>query len=238
MVSSISLTRNLKPGVMNSRVSPVHGASVPLPPASAADSSARTTVVPTATMRPPALRARAMAAHVSALTAAYSACIVCAAQLLHPHRLEGPGSDVQASRRHARHRGHSGPQLSCSIEMQARGGRRHCPWFTSKDALVALAIGTRPRRDGYRGAAGLRPNAGRTPASAAAARSATSPARCAMTLTSPPGVLICSPVAYRLAGADLGQGLVARQGALKEHLDPAPGGLEAEQRVPGSPACR
>src|ERR1700752_1357787 len=61
LVSSASLTRKRKPGVMNSSVSPLQGASVRSAAASAAASSARITVVPTATTRPPRARVRATA---------------------------------------------------------------------------------------------------------------------------------------------------------------------------------
>jgi len=71
---------------MKSRVSPDQGARARVdaaPPfaARAADSSARTTVVPTATTRPPRARVRAIASQVAALTQARSACRVCAARL-------------------------------------------------------------------------------------------------------------------------------------------------------------
>ncbi len=48
-------------------------------PASAADSSARSVVVPTATMRPPAARVRAIASTVAGGTSNHSLCMRCAA---------------------------------------------------------------------------------------------------------------------------------------------------------------
>ena len=77
LVTSTSTTRNLKPGVMKISVSRLPACSAP---DKAADSSARSVVVPTATMRPPAARVRATASTVPAGTSNHSLCIACSAR--------------------------------------------------------------------------------------------------------------------------------------------------------------
>ena len=75
LVSSTSTTANAKPGVMKMLVSSQSGPNL------AADSSARTVVVPTATTRPPRALQAAMAACVAAGTSNRSKCMVWSAML-------------------------------------------------------------------------------------------------------------------------------------------------------------
>ena len=80
---SRSTTRNSKPGVMKMSVSRAPATSVSPEGAekTAADSSARSVVVPAATMRPPAARVRAMAATAASPTSYHSLCILCSARV-------------------------------------------------------------------------------------------------------------------------------------------------------------
>jgi hypothetical protein len=64
-------------------------------PLAAQDSSVRTVVVPTATMRPPRARSAAMACCVACGTSYHSLCMRCSAMVLGLHRLEGAGAHVQ-----------------------------------------------------------------------------------------------------------------------------------------------
>ena len=177
---------------MNSRVSPDQLRSVPSP-ASAADSSARTTVVPTATTRPPAARVCAIASqtavrHRDALRV-HGVC----RELLGAHRLEGAGADVQRDERAVdAARGERGAAAAAS-KCRLAVGAATAPGIAREDALVALAIGSLGRRAGCRAAAARSPqrskNSSAAPGTAMRHRSASR----SSTRTAPPAVAISSP---------------------------------------------
>ncbi len=60
-------------------------------------------------------------------------------QILHAHRLEGAGADVQRHQR-ALNTALGEQRHECGIEMQARGRRGYRAWLTGKHALIALAV--------------------------------------------------------------------------------------------------
>ena len=96
----------------------------PGPACLAADSSARSVVVPTATTRPPAARVAAMAATVAVADLEPFAVHAVLGEVFGAHRLEGAGADVQrdggACPRRARQRGQHG-----FVEVQRGRGRGH-----------------------------------------------------------------------------------------------------------------
>ena len=157
---------------MNSRVSPAQGASVPCcPPARAADSSARTTVVPTATTRPP--RARAARNGRAGRRPDRGALGVqrVRREILAAHRLEGARPDVQRHER-ALHAARLERRDQRRVEVQARRRRRHRARLAREDALVALAIGGAGRRGGCRAAAAPRPTCSKNSSAGCGSRDA------------------------------------------------------------------
>ena len=142
-MTSASTTRKRKPGVMNSRVSPAHGASVP--PA-AADSSARTAVVPTAITRPPAARQAATASHglgrhLDALGVHRGARASSSTRT--GWKVPAPTCSVTraAPRRTAR-----SAASSAASKCRPAGRRRHGAGRARVDGLVALAVERLGRR--------------------------------------------------------------------------------------------
>src|SRR3989344_2815943 len=82
LVTSTSTTLKSKPGVMKMSVSRLPTCTISSRVAcSADDSSARSVVVPTETMRPPAARVARMASAVGCETSNHSLCILCSARL-------------------------------------------------------------------------------------------------------------------------------------------------------------
>ena len=125
-MTSRSTTRNVKPGVMKMSVSPVAGNSAP---PRAADSSDRTVVVPTATMRPPAARVARMASTVSAPTSYHSLCMRCSAM-----RATRTGWNV--------------PAPTCSVTRAVRTPRSASAARTpSSKCSAAVGAATAPGRD-------------------------------------------------------------------------------------------
>jgi hypothetical protein len=121
---------------MKMSVSPVIGCSVP---PRAADSSARSAVVPTATMRPPAARVASDGGHGPGADLEPLAVHAVLGDALHAHRLEGAGADMQ---RHARllHAALLQRLQQRLVEVQRRRGRRHGSGTVGEDGLVARLV--------------------------------------------------------------------------------------------------
>ena len=117
-----------------------------LPPR-AADSSARSVVVPTATMRPPAARVRSIASTVAAGTSNHSLCMRCPDRVAASHRQEGAGAHVQRDLGAA-----DAALLQCGeqfvVEVQGGGGRRHRAGPAREHRLIApFVVGIVRMRD-------------------------------------------------------------------------------------------
>ncbi len=213
---------------MKISVSPVHGSI--LPSCVATDSSARSVVVPTATTRPPRLRAAAIVSAVGMRNREALTVHAMLRQVLALDRLEGACADVQGEVRE-RDATRLETRKHRRVEMQSRGRRSDRARIARVDGLVALAVvvvgGTRDiRRQRHFAVAfeivdqrhvGVETKPEKAPVALQRGRARSV------------GQLDAGTDARRMAGAKLHPRFIRRDDALEHEFDAAAGGFAAEQ---------